>query len=204
MSACAGSSTDGLAASPLVSRPEQSGPQEHDFFRYFAGQVQMDRAPGRIGFMSTQRREIRWRRIRCAGRWGQTFLSPVAQRASAIASGGTAPPDFPAWFATNSLQSSFRIVQLDRLVQLVFVQFVQFVQLVLLVRLVLRHGSPPFGAGPGEAAGRPANHGFSLPHIPSPSGHARLHPTLPRVPAGRRRWAERYDGKGNLYLQYSA
>ena len=201
MSACAGSSTDGLAASPLVSPPEQSGPQEHDFFRYFAGQVQMDRAPGRIGFMSTQRREIRWRHIRCAGRWGQPFLSPVAQRASAVASGGTAPPGFPARFATNSLQSGFRIVQLDRLVQLLFVQFVQ---LVLLVRLVLRHGSPPFGAGPGEAAGRPANHGFSLPHIPSPSGLARLHPTLPRVPAGRRRWAERYDGKGNLYLQHAA
>jgi hypothetical protein len=164
----------------------------------------MDRAPGRIGFMSTQRREIRWRRIRCAGRWGQTFLSPVAQRASAIASGGTAPPDFPAWFATNSLQSGFRIVQLDRLVQLLFVQLVQLVQLVLLVRLVLRHGSPPFWAGPGTTAGRLANHGFSLPHIPSPSGLARFHPTLPWVPAGRRRWAERYDGKGNLYLQYAA
>jgi hypothetical protein len=200
MSACAGSSTDGLAASPLVS-PGTVRPARARFFRYFAGQVQMDRAPGRIGFMSTQRREIRWRRIRCAGRWGKTILSPVAQRASAIASDGTAPPEFPARFATNSLQSGFRIVQLDRLVQLVFVQFVQ---LVLLVRLVLRHGSPPFGAGPGEAAGRPANHGFSLPHIPSPSGLARLHPTLPWVPAGRRRWAERYDGKGNLYLQYAA
>jgi hypothetical protein len=200
MSACAGSSTDGLAASPLVS-PGTVRPARARFFRYFAGQVQMDRAPGRIGFMSTQRREIRWRRIRCAGRWGQTFLSPIAQRASAIASGGTAPPDYPAWFATNSLQSGFRIVQLDRLVQLLFVRFVQ---LVLLVRLVLRHGSPPFGAGPGDAAGRPANHGFSLPHIPSPSGLARLHPTLPWVPAGRRRWAERYDGKGNLYLQHAA
>jgi hypothetical protein len=27
---------------------------------------------------------------------------------------------------------------------------------------------------------------------------------LPRVPAGRRRWAERYDGKGNMYLQHAA
>jgi hypothetical protein len=203
MSACAGSSTDGLAASPLVS-PGTVRPARARFFRYFAGQVQMDRAPGRIGFMSTQRREIRWRHIRCAGRWGQTFLCPLAQRASAIASGGTAPPGFPAWFATNSLQSGFRIVQLDRLVQLLFVQLVQLVQLVLLVRLVLRHGSPPFGDGPGATAGRPANHGFSLPHIPFPSGLACFHPTLPWVPAGRRRWAERYDGKGNLYLQHSA
>jgi hypothetical protein len=27
---------------------------------------------------------------------------------------------------------------------------------------------------------------------------------LPWLPAGRRRWAERYDGKGNLYLQHAA
>jgi hypothetical protein len=164
----------------------------------------MDRTPGRIGFMSTQRRVIRWRNRSCmgyAGLSGIAFPGLIARYDRAIASGGTAPPEFPAWFATNSLQSGFRIVQLDRLVQLLFVRFVQ---LVLLVRLVLRHGSPPFGAGPGGATGRPANHGFSLPHIPSPSGFARLHPTLPRVPAGRRRWAERYDGKGNLYLQHAA
>jgi hypothetical protein len=164
----------------------------------------MDRAPGRIGFMSTQRREIRWRNRSCmgyAGLSGIAFPGPIARYNRAYASGGTAPPDLPARFATNSLQSGFRIVQLDRLVQLLFVQFVQ---LVLLLRFVFRHGSPPLGASHGEAAGRPANHGFSLPHIPSPSGLARLHPTLPRVPAGRRRWAERYDGKGNLYLQYAA
>jgi hypothetical protein len=203
MSACAGSSTDGLAASPLVS-PGTVRPARARFFRYFAGQVQMDRAPGRIGFMSTQRREIRWRHIRCAGRWGQTFLCPLAQRASAIASGGTAPPGFPAWFATNSLQSGFRIVQLDRLVQLLFVQLVQLVQLVLLVRLVLRHGSPPFGA---VLARQPEDQRITVsPSRTSPSLPASrvFHPTLPWVPAGRRRWAERYDGKGNLYLQHAA
>src|ERR1035437_1574891 len=159
-------------------------PARARFFRYFAGQVQMDRAPGRIGFMSTQRREIRWRHTSCTrftGRFGKSIPGPVARRSFAIASGGTAPPGFPAWFATNSLQSGFRIVQLERLVQLLFVQLVQ---LVLLVRLVLRHGSPPFGAGLGATAGRPANHGFSLPHIPFPSGLARFHPTLPWVPAG--------------------
>ncbi len=36
------------------------------------------------------------------------------------------------------------------------------------------------------------------------SGSASSHPALPQAPTGRRRRAERYDGKGNLYLQYAA
>jgi hypothetical protein len=187
MCACAGSSTERTRSLTSCVPPEQSGPQEHDFFRYFAGQVQMDRAPGRIGFMSTQRREIRWRHTSCTrytGRSGKLIPGPIAQRSCAITSGGTAPPGFPAWLATNSLQSDYRIVQL--------------------VLQDLRHGSPPFGADPGAATGTPATHRSSPPQIPSFSGYARLHPTLPRVPAGRRRWAERYDGKGNLHLQHAA
>jgi hypothetical protein len=176
-----------------VSPPETSGPQEKDFFIVFAGQVRMDRAPGRIGFMSTQRREDRLRRTSCTGpsdALGSVVSGPRARCISAIASGGTAPPRLSARLATNSLQSGYRIVQL--------VQFVQF------VRQDLRLSSPPFAASLGAANGRPASHGSSLPHIPSLSGLARLHPTLPRVPAGRRRWAERYDGKGNMYLQHAA
>jgi hypothetical protein len=197
--------------------PRKRPVRRRRIFKVFAGQVQMDRVPGRIGFMSTQRRENRWRRTSCTGcakLSGQAFSGPIARYACAIASGGTAPPEFTARFhpsdedlspgapvrlATKSLQSGYRIVQLVRLVQ--------FVQLVLVVQFVprdLRLSSPPFGAGLGAATGTPANHGSSLPHIPSPSGLACLHPTLPRVPAGRRRWAERYDGKGNLYLQHAA
>ena len=177
-------------------------------FRWTAG-------PAGQGFMSTRRRENRWRRKSCTGRArasGEIIPSPIARRGGADASGGTAPPGIPVYspsdrflstgtpayrpsgnnlsprppacLATNSPQSGYRIVQF--------------------VRQELRHGSPPFGAGPGAATGTAATHGSDLPHIPSPSGHARLHLTSPRDLAGRRRQAERYDGKRNLYFQHAA
>ncbi len=173
MSACAGSSTERTCRFTSCVPREHSGPQEHDFLSFFAGQVRRDRAPGRIGFMSTQRRENRWRRISCTqhtGLYGKSTPGPVARCACTNAGGGTAPPETPAWLATNSLQSGHRIVQL-----------VQFVQIV---RRDYRHSSPPFGAGPGLETGTIATHGSSPPRIPSPSGPARLLPTLPWVPVG--------------------
>ena len=167
--------------------------------------------------MSTQRRENRWQRTSCTAsagayrapgdrcsspRWtvsGQAIPSPLALYGCAVATVETAPPAFQARFhpsdvdlspglpvklATISLQSDHRIVQL--------------------VLQVLRLGSPPSRAGIGAETGTPANHGSSPRHISSLSGPSRLHPTLTRVPAGRRRWAERYDGKGNMYLQHAA
>jgi hypothetical protein len=169
----------------------------------------MDRAPGRIGFMSTQRRESRWRHQSCTEGTGASRLESLALIASKVcasANDGTAPPRIAAGLATNSLHLGDRIAQL--------VQFVQFVLRILLVQLVQlaqfgsqqndRIGSPPPGAERQAVSGTPATRRSSLPHIPFPSGLARLHRTLPRVPAGRRRWAERYDGKGNMYLQYAA
>jgi len=115
----------------------------------YAGQVRLDRALGRIGFMSTQRRESRWRHIDCSDSaevLGIAIPDPKARGIRANANGGTAPPNSSASFhpsdedlspgvlerlATNSLQSGYGIV---RLVQ--FVQFVQFVQLVCLVQIV--------------------------------------------------------------------
>ena len=144
--------------------------------------------------MSTQRREnrstpatnicrwglrCRWRRTSCTGRTeesGKTVPALIARKACADASGGTAPPGFSERLATKSLQMGCRSVQL--------VQFVQLVRLVRFVLLNLRQGSPPFGAEPGEETGTRAIYGSSIPHIPSPSGVARLHSTLPRVPAG--------------------
>jgi hypothetical protein len=164
--------------------PRNSPVHKRFSFKHFAGLVRMDRRPGRIGFMSTQRRENRWQRRSCTERVGKVFPGSIARRSCTDVNGGTAPPGFSEWLATNSLQSGYRIVQL--------------------VLQDLRHGSPPFGAVPGAATGTPATHGVPPPHIPSPSGLAPLHPTLPRVPAGRRRWAERYDGKRNLYLQHAA
>ncbi len=197
----------------------------------------MDLAPGRKGFMSTQRRENRWQRISCthgAGvsrvpgdrsssrGWrvsGHADTAPVAQHGGAQARVGTAPPAATAWLATNSLQSGYRTIQLVQLVRIVrIVQFVPFVMLVEFIsRLAVpfagrekqdrRHTSrraPPSRAALGAATGTLAALRSSLSLIPSPSGLARLHPALPQFPAGKRRWTERYDGKGNLHLQHAA
>jgi hypothetical protein len=219
MCACAGSSTEREPRFTSCVPPELSGPQEYGF-KHFAGSVQMDRSPGRIGFMSTQRRENRWQRRSCTGgvapsrHWmplgderAESSRIPSLRMllGSANASGGTAPPGFPArffscdeipspggpkWLATNSLQWDC--------------QKVQVVSLGWQLRQNKRRGSPPLGAGLGVAFGTPATHGASPPLIPSLSGLARLRPTLPRVSAGKRRWAERYDGKRDLYLQHTA
>jgi hypothetical protein len=189
-------------------------------FKHLAGQVRMDLEPGRIGFMSTQRRENRWQRTSCtlgagASRvpgdrsaspgWrvsGHATPAPIAQYDRAYANGGTAPPRTSAWLATNSLQSDRRTIKL--------VKPVRFVPLVPLVPFFSRdirhssHSSPPSGAALRAATGTLATHRSSLPHIPSSSGFVCLHPTLPRFPAGKRRWTERYDGKRDLHLQHAA
>ena len=41
-------------------------------------------------------------------------------------------------------------------------------------------------------------------HIPTVPVRARLHSTLPQAPAGIVRWAERHDGKRDLYFQHAA
>jgi hypothetical protein len=163
--------------------------------------------------MSTQRRENRWQRTSCTQRaetssilgdgsmslvWkvsGNANPAPVAQHGRAYAKVGTAPigfypsdkdlsPGAPNWLATNSLQSDYSNLQL--------------------ARQNIRRSSPPPGAGCGAALATLATHRSSLPHIPTPSGFVCLHPTLPQFPAGKRRWTERYDGKGNLHLLYAA
>ena len=167
--------------------------------KHFAGQVRMDHAPGRIGFMSTQRRENRWQRTSCtecgspawhmvpdgvqrAGPNGKSFPGPFARQHRAIANGGTAPPGYyppndwnlsmgiPAWLATNSLQLDCRIVEL--------------VRLVCLARQDARCGSPPLGAGRRASTGtrRFTDHSYCPPpSLPDSPGH---HLSLPQVPAG--------------------
>jgi len=117
--------------------------------------------------MSTQRRENRWRRTNCTMRskvLGFFLPGHDARRVSSFVSGGTAPPGYSVWLATNSLQLGYRIVKH--------------------VREELCHGSQPFRAGLGGLTDTPAIHGSPLLHTPSLSGLARLHPSLPRVPAG--------------------
>ena len=147
----------------------------------------MDLVPGRIGFMSTQRRENRWQRTGCTKRAAaleKSFPAPVVQQVRALANGRTAPPRLGTRVATISLYLDYRLVSV--------------------VRQDIRRGSPPLGAGRRTRVSSKTTHGSSLRHIPSPSGTARLHLTLSQDPAGYRRRAERYDGKRDLYLQHAA
>jgi hypothetical protein len=177
MSACAGSSTERICSFTSCVPPERVRSTRAGFFEDFLpARSEWIARPAGQGFMSTQRRDSRWQRTSCTGRTeesGKTILGFIARQYCKDASGGTAPPEFQVRLATKSLQMGYRIVQL-----------VQFVRLVRFVQIDLRHGSPPFGAEPGAEAGTPAIYGSSLPHIPSPSGLARFHRTLPRVPAG--------------------
>jgi hypothetical protein len=138
--------------------------------------------------MSTQRRENRWQRRSCTKRAGS--LASLTQNGRAIANGGTAPLlsivwlAF-AWLATDSLQSDHRIGQL--------------------VRQDVRRGWPPYWVGRRAATGTPAaSTRSSSPHIPTLPERALLHRSLPQAPEGRRLWAERYDGKRDLYIQHAA
>jgi hypothetical protein len=154
-------------------------------FKYLAGQVRMDLEPGRIGFMSTQRRENRWQRISCRvchGVTEQACFTPAKGHALQTAKVETAPPS-TAGLATNSLQSDYRTIKL--------------------VRPHLLRSSPSYGTPCRASVYAPAL-GSSLRHVPFPSGFAPIHPALPQAPTGRRRWAERYDGKRDLHLQHAA
>lgn len=141
------------------------------------------RSPAGQGFMSTQRRSTRWQRKCCAereGAPGSNCPAPVARSGRAHARGVTAPALPAAWLVKDSLQTDHPNEQL--------------------VEQDNRRGSPPPGAGARTAAGTAATFRSSLPHVLILSGFAPLHPTLPLAPAGRRRWAERYDGKRDLYF----
>jgi len=220
MCVCAGSLTERKSRFTSCVPPELSGPQEYGF-KHFAGSVQMDRSPGRIGFMSTQRRENRWQRTSCTGgevpsrhrmpiggeRAGSIMVmvpGPITQL-EANASGGTAPPGFPAWFHFNdrflSLGAPVWLATNSLQWDCLRVQFVSFAGQLCRDK---RRGSPPFGAAPSAETCTPATIESSSSLISFPSGLAHLHPALPLVPAGKRRWAERYDGKRDLYLQHAA
>ena len=100
--------------------------------------------------MSTQRRENRWQRTNCtkrAGAFGQIKSAPIAQKARAYATVGTAPPHTAARLATNSLQSDHRTTQL--------------------LGQDSHHGTPPSQAGYRKATGTPATCRSLHPLIPS-------------------------------------
>lgn len=66
-------------------------------------------------------------------------------------------------------------------------------------------GSPPqLGEGGRRLSIPPGTHRSSLPHIPFLSVRSHLRRPLPQAPAGEVRWAERHDGKRDLYFQHAA
>jgi hypothetical protein len=199
MSACAGSSTD--ASRSLWSRCSQK-----DWLlrssEAIMGSVRIAReeissispawsrwiAPGRIGFMSTQRWEDHLRLAHCkdrAGSLGDRFPCSPARHFPAMAAGRTAPPEVPAKSATNSLPSDHRNKQPVRL-----------------VFFDVRVGSAPLGKASIQRLKLERPPGY--PRIPSFADHARSHATLPRVPAALSCRTERYDGKRDLHLQHAA
>ena len=182
MCACAGSSTDRTTSLSPAS-PRNRPDRRKSIFKHIAGQVRMDLELGRIGFMSTQRREdrstpatntcrrglrYRWQRTSCtdsARASGCLCLGLAARNGRANAAVGTAPPSYLVRLATNSLQSDYRTASLVRLIPFD-------------IRQSMR-SSPPAPDAERAASGRPAMHGSSLRHAPIPPGFASLHPPLP-------------------------
>jgi hypothetical protein len=147
---------------------------------------------GRIGFtMSTQRRvsrvvsAMRTNRaeLRCLT---APFMSIVWLAWAWLLCGGKTPQQAAVREATNSLLSDHHnetLAQLDN-----------------------RSWSPPPGwVGVRSTYGLRVTQRSSLRQVPRflPS-RAHLHTTLPIAPAGEVRWAERHDGKRDLYFQHAA
>ena len=153
----------------------------------------MDRRPGRIEHMSTQRRESSstqaaktrcrgsrdyWQSTDCTDREGAdglVSLAPVTRVSRAYASAITARPFSTADLATKSLQKDPRFTP------------------------PVCHDSPPQGTNRRRQAYR-----YSVPPISILSGSMRFHLASPQAPAKNDCWAERYDGQGNLHFKHAA
>ena len=153
----------------------------------------MDRRPGRIEHMSTQRRESSstqatktrcrgsrdyWQSTDCTDREGAdglVSLAPVTRFSRAYASAITARPFCTAHLATNSLQKDPRFTRL------------------------VCHDSPPHWTNRRRQAYR-----YSRPPISVLSGSVRFHLASRQAPADNHCWAERYDGQGNLHFKHAA
>lgn len=177
--------------------------REEKFFQNISPAKGPDGTPARqVGFMSTQRWEDRSILATQAGHretwsWQLTDSKKracAARHVCTAAEGRTASLlsilwSAMAWLATKFLQTDHLIRQLAR------------------PRLrAERRGSPPPSLRCGGSLNRQASPRSSIPHIPDPSGPARLHPPLPQFPAvhqsGLR--VERYDGKRDMYFQHAA
>jgi hypothetical protein len=64
--------------------------------------------------------------------------------------------------------------------------------------------SPPGGAGDCRLSAQRSTYRSSTPHIYILPVRSHLRHPLPQAPAGKDRWAERHDGKRDLYIQHAA
>lgn len=169
----------------------------------FAGQVRWIAELGRIGFMSTQRREdrslpttqtgsrrcgIRWQRTHCMRlATVVTDFNPgrTARDGRAMGCAETAPPIPLAASATSPLQMDH--------------PHTKFVWPVEADRW-----ASPESSGTAAVSIRQATRRTLLPLIPILSDSALSYQALPQDPAADSRRAERYDGKGNLYFKHAA
>ncbi len=169
-----------------------------------------------LGSMSTQRRanrttpaietdraDLRRRWFRGCGERAGTSVS-AARTGSLLASVTTAPLMSIVWLAwawlrscdERSQASTFRVATNSLLSDHCFETFAGLESL---------SGSPPRdGEGEQRLSIPQATRRPSLPHIPVLPVCTDLHPTLPHAPAGEVRWAERHDGKRDLYIQHAA
>ena len=173
----------------------------------------MDRAPGGIGFkMSTQRRASRTTaaieadRAGIRHRWFQISerCRPQRQRAVAGDPGMMAPLMSIVWLAWAWLLS-FGGSPTEAVDRVATNALPSDCHNDSLAWHDSRSGSPPtLKAGvPRPSAPRVA-HRSSLKHVPLLPVRTDLHSTLPIAPAGEDRWAERHDGKRDLYFQHAA
>lgn len=197
------------------------GPQEQRFKSIYgiaripddagSGEVRVDRAPGRIGFkMSTQRRAsqtIAAIEVDCAQVRRRWFFS-----------GRTAPLMSIVWLAWAWLLS-FDASSVEAVDREATNSLLPDCHNERLAWLDSRSGSAPPGATLATTTGRPGHrcwagvhrqstqrgtHRSSLRHVSLLPVRTRLRPTLPIAPAGQVRWAERHDGKRDLYFQHAA
>jgi hypothetical protein len=128
----------------------------------------------------------------------------AAQTGSALASDITAPLMSIFWMAWAWLRScgegsqapTFRVATNSLYSDHCLEKFAQLES--------LSETPPREGTGGRRLTVSQATHRPSLLHIPFLPVRTHLRPTLPQAPAGEVRWAERHDGKRDLYFQHAA
>jgi hypothetical protein len=160
-------------------------------------------APGRIGFMSTQRRENRPTQVTESHRGGpfrrQSLYRTTdrKERANGSAKDGQIPvARFGDSNAGGTTAADTRSHKLSAIGSPQYstgsaCSFNHVPRIALLTAWRRMHQAVPF-ASPGYSE-------YFSPSLP-----ARLHPILPRVTAAYRCRTERYDGKRDLYIQHAA